>query len=85
MIDRDIRRRLLSIMVILNRKQVEMTVKQIIFELKRMYSGQYQVERRAVYADLKALEDFGQVTIRTGAANTIYAKTTALRDMAKVI
>jgi predicted DNA-binding transcriptional regulator YafY len=85
MIDRDIRRRLLSIMVILNRKQVEMTVKQVIFELKIMYSGQYQVERRAVYADLKALEDFGQVTIRTGAANTIYAKSTALRDMAEVV
>jgi repressor of nif and glnA expression len=85
MIDRDVRRRLLSIMVILNKKQVEMTVKQIIFELKRMYSGQYQVERRAVYADLKALEDFGQVTIRIGAANTIYAKSTALRNMAEVI
>jgi hypothetical protein len=50
-----------------------------------MYSGQYQVERRAVYADLKALEDFGQVTIRTGAANTIYAKSAKVRDMAEVV
>jgi Fe2+ or Zn2+ uptake regulation protein len=74
MIDRNVRIRLLQVLNILANAQKELSVSEIIFELKRIYSNWFQVERRAIYADLKALEQFGYVSLRTGAANKTYAK-----------
>lgn len=74
MIDRDIRRRLLTIIQILQIKNNWLDVKQIIYELKKRYTNWYEVERRSIYADLKALEDFGWIELRQGRNNTTYAK-----------
>jgi hypothetical protein len=73
MIDRDVRRRLLAVLDIMRNANCELTVQDIIYQIK-LKSPYAQVERRAIVADLKSLEQFGYVILRNRGHNTYYAK-----------
>ena len=72
MIDRNVRFRLLLVLEIMRQSSGKMSVQDIIDAIK-MRDPWALVERRAVLADLKALEQFGYVTIEMERHNKAYA------------
>jgi len=73
MIDRDVRHRLLIVFQILRDSKEKMSIKQIIEKIQ-FDNPLALVERRAIMADIKALELFGHVQLSSGKANTTYAQ-----------
>lgn len=74
LIDRDVRRRMLTAIEILKQKNDWLSVREIIIEFQKKYLSWYKIERRSIYADLKALEDFHWIELKQGRNNTTYAK-----------
>ena len=72
MIDRNVRFRLLLVLEIMRQSSDKMSVQDIIDSIK-MRDPWALVERRVVFADLKALEQFGYVTIEMERHNKAYA------------
>lgn len=72
MIDRNVRFRLLLVLEIMRQSSVKMSVHDVIDSIK-MRDPWAMVERRAVLADLKALEQFGYVIIEMERHNKAYA------------
>lgn len=72
MIDRNVRFRLLLVLEIMRQSNDKMSVQDIIDSIK-MRDPWSMVERRAVLADLKALEQFGYVIIEMERHNKAYA------------
>lgn len=72
MIDRNVRFRLLLVLEIMRQSSDKMSVQDIIDSIK-IRDPWALVERRAVLADLKALEQFGYVTIEMERHNKAYA------------
>lgn len=74
MIDRNVRFRLLLILDLMQKYDKWFSVQDIITLIRKTHDNWFQVERRAIYADWKALEEFGYVTIENRAHNKRYAK-----------
>ena len=84
LIDRDVRKRLLHVMDIIRLYDDWLTVNDIIFNLKRSDSD-YPVERRAIYNDINALQDFGYILVKKGKSNVTFVKWSNTVYSAKVI
>lgn len=84
MIDRDVRHRLLIVFQILRDSKEKMSIKQIIEKIQ-FDNPLTLVERRAIMADLKALELFGHVQLSSGKANTTYAQFTNHDDTPETV
>lgn len=74
MVDRNVRFRLLLILDLMQKYDKWFSVQDIITLIRKTHDNWFQVERRAIYADWKALEEFGYVTIENRAHNKRYAK-----------
>lgn len=74
MIDRNVRRRLLmTLKVIHSKPEKYWSVEEVINEMQKIDSW-FEVERRAIYADMTALEEFGFIKVIRRRYNKNYAR-----------
>lgn len=74
MIDRNVRKRLLMTLKIIHSKPEKYwSVKDIINEMQKIDSW-FNVERRAIYEDMAALEEFGLIVVIKRRYNKNYGK-----------
>lgn len=74
MTDKNIRKRLLMVMRILQKFNSQaLTINEIISQLEKYYYPA-RFERRAIYKDIDELKDFDLVKVEYGECNTKYVK-----------